>query len=71
MKNQTAMNQENAPATALLFAILFPEGANFRPEVSPAAAHVIVRAMGHLKGDVSNTFPSTKDGDVLEFGVNF
>jgi len=35
-------------ASGLLFDVLFPENNNFRPTVSGAAGHVIIRAMMHL-----------------------
>ena len=46
----------------LLFDILFPESENFRCKLLPEAKHCLHRSMCHLRGDLKNTYPSTKDG---------
>ena len=56
-------------ACALMFSVLFPENRNFSCSLSASAAHLIIRAMGHLKGYVVNTFPSTSQGVAQPFDV--
>ena len=61
-------------AKGLLFDVLFPEHGErglFRNNLSASANHCIMRAMQHLSGnDTGNTYPSTKDGELLPFNPN-
>ena len=55
-------------ASQLLFGILFPEGSGVCA-LDSSAAHCVIRAMEHLSGRPSNTYPSTKEGVLIPFSV--
>ena len=57
-------------AGQVLFNVLFPEHSMFRSHMSAEASHCIMRAGLHISGKgTGNTYPSTKDGELLPFIV--
>ena len=68
VKDYLTMTGGHYEPAAVIFDLLFPEG--IYESVHGPARHCLVRAMQHISGDVGNTFPSTKNGELLPFDTS-
>jgi hypothetical protein len=58
-------------ASAVIFAVMFPENQQFQAHLPKHVMHCLTRAMQHCSGaSLANTYPSTAEGCILPFDTN-